>query len=104
MLYGVAGKEKYIAQHAWCSHLPTFLIATGASDTHASIDCGTDILVRAGLFCCCAAHQPDRSGPVKLSQPLQVVRAYCAQNLAVLCLAVTQLQSHLAFTGEVLKD
>lgn len=56
---------------------------------------------QAALLWC--VHLPDRSGPVKPSRPLQLVCA-CFCHVAVLHLAVTQLQSHLAFTGKVLKD
>ncbi|KAK9521045.1 hypothetical protein VZT92_020884 [Zoarces viviparus] len=103
---GVTGRGK---------HSLLFTVVTEASDTHACIDCGQHIVALtvmgwAVLLLCRqtnrlrssgAAHLPDRSGPVKPSRPLQRVPA---QSLAVLHLAVTPLQSHIAFTGKLLKD
>lgn len=100
----------------WSSQRSTFPIVTEASDTNACIGCcqniGTDCAElscfvamqpdkQAALLWC--VHLPDRSGPVKPSRPLQLVCA-CFCHVAVLHLAVTQLQSHFAFTGKVLKD
>lgn len=58
---------------------------------------------QAELLWC--ASPPDQSRPAKPSRRAACLCLFApAQNLAVLHLAVTQLQSHLAFTGKVLKD
>jgi len=90
-------KRGTFSQHARCSQLPTFpLLLEHQTHMHPSTVAPTFWFVLGRYVAVQPIHQTvaDQSSPTSRCRLSALV---CAQNLAVLHLAVTQLQSHLAF-------